>query len=164
MPDDQQASYPRAIADRTTYDFELNQLLDRAQSSLKIFDAALSATFNSVARYDAMRRLLLAGRQNRVQIILHDASAIERHCPRVLLLLRQFGQCVDVRCTHLDARGVYDPFVIGDDKDCVRRFHFDGPRGEAIRNDTLACGPLVEKFQALLSASETTLTSTTLGL
>jgi hypothetical protein len=149
---------------RKAYEEALDKLLESTQRSVQIFDDALSPAHNSSQRVDALRRLLLLNRSNRVQFVVHNVITVERNCPRLLSLLRQFPHAVAIHCTLPQAKGVYDPFAICDARHCVRRFHFDDLRGELIQNDAVQAGALADRFAELWGASEQGVSATTLGL
>ncbi len=163
MPDEPRAQR-RTFASRAEYEDALDLLIERAQRSIQIFDTSLCVAYNSPRRQDALRRFLLSSRLNRLHIVLHDTATVDRNCPRLIILLRQFSHAVAVHCTHAEAKGAYDPFVIGDQKDCVRRFHFDDLRGEVSVADPSAVQVYSERFAELWAASDQALAATTLGL
>lgn len=152
------------ISGRKTYEDALDQLLEIAQRSVQIFDASLSLAYNSPRRVESLRRFLQTSRISRLQIVVHNAKTLDRTCPRLINLLRQFPHAVAINATQEQAKGVYDPFAICDTLNCVRRFHFDDLRGELIYGDTLEAGALAERFAELWSASDPGIAPTTLGL
>ena len=147
-------------------DFEayVDEVIALAQHELRVFDQRLEADFNSSARHDALRRFLLASRRNRLRIVVHDVASIERNCPRMMQLLRNFSHAMAIHQTQPQAKGVYDPFVIADEAHSVRRFHFDDLRGLFARNDPIEAHTLVERFEEIWEASTPAVSATTLGL
>ncbi len=103
----------------------IDDILETASRSVRIFERSLGREYNSPHRVDALRRYLLASRRNRLLIVLHDASTMDRNCPRLLLLLRQYSHAISIHETIASAKAVYDPFVIVDDRHFVHRFHYD---------------------------------------
>ena len=72
----------------------LDDILARAQKSVRIFDSALGRDYNSTRRYDALRRFLLSNPRNRLQIVVHDTQSMDRNCPRLLNLLRLHAHAI----------------------------------------------------------------------
>ncbi|MFN0040896.1 MAG: hypothetical protein ACKVP2_15390 [Burkholderiales bacterium] len=142
----------------------IDDILETASRSVRIFERSLGREYNSPHRVDALRRYLLASRRNRLLIVLHDASTMDRNCPRLLLLLRQYSHAISIHETIASAKAVYDPFVIVDDRHFVHRFHYDEMRGLATLDDPIEAHSLVERFDELWEASLPAASATTLGL
>ena len=142
----------------------LDRLLARARRRLCVFDRQLSRGFAGAARSDLLRGFLLSNRSNRIRIVLHDASTLARDCPRLIGLLRQFPHAIAIQETEAQAKGAYDPFIIGDDDDHLHRFHYDDARGLLALDDPQATLPFAQRFEELWAASATAVSATTLGL
>jgi hypothetical protein len=142
----------------------LDRLLSRAQRRLCVFDRQLNRSFVNAVRSDLLRSFLLGNRNNRVRIVLHDASTLARDCPRLLGLLRQFSHAIAIQETEAQAKGAYDPFIIGDDRDLLHRFHYDDARGLLALDDAQATLPFTQRFEELWVASTPAVFATTLGL
>ena len=154
----------RKLAGNAAYDDALDELIANATHSVQIFDRRLTASFNSVRRYELLRTLLLAKRTNRVRIVLHDTRNVVRDCPRLMLLLRHFGHGVAVHQTLPAARRVYDPFAIGDAARFVHRFHYNDVRAVATVGDVAATQLLLKRFDEIWLASAPAVTAGTSGL
>jgi len=142
----------------------LDRLLGRAQRRLSLFDRQLSPGFSAAARCDLLRTFLLRDRANRIRIVLHDTSTLARDCPRLLRLVRQFSHAIAIHETEPEAKGAYDPFVIGDESDHLHRFHYDDARGLLALDDPQATLPFMQRFEELWAASAAAVSATTLGL
>ena len=142
----------------------LDRLLSRAQRRLCVFDRQLNRGFVNPTRSDLLRSFLLSNRNNRIRIVLHDASMLARDCPRLLGLLRQFSHAIAIQETEAQAKGAYDPFIIGDDRDHLHRFHYDDARGLLALDDPQATLPFAQRFEELWAASTPAVFATTLGL
>src|SRR3970282_2590817 len=81
------------------YEELIDGLIPQTQRAIRVFDRALSRTWNSPQRYEALRQFLLTNRVNRLFIVVHDAEPIERECPRVVDLVRQFNAAVRIHET-----------------------------------------------------------------
>jgi hypothetical protein len=154
----------RKIDGRVEYEAAVDELLARPGRRLRIFDKELGARYNSLHRYDALRRFLLAARAARVQLVVHDASNLQRDCPRIVNLLRQFSHAFSINETTAEAKGVYDPFAVLDERDYLHRFHYDNTRGLFSLNEPVGALALVQRFDELWQASTPALSGTTLGL
>jgi hypothetical protein len=158
MPGEQELDGIRA------YEAATDELIVLAQRSVRIFDRALGRAFNSAQRIDALSRLLLERRTNRVRIVVHDASNIVAECPRLMTLLRRFSDTLAIHQTLRAARGVYDPFAIADEMRFVHRFHYDSMRGVAVIGDLAATRTLISRFDDIWEASSPAASATTIGL
>ena len=109
----------------------LDELIENAGHTVRIFDKSIGRDFNSPRRHELLRQLLLARRTNRIYVVLHETANITRDCPRLISLLKQFSHALFIRQTLSAARQVYDPFAVADDTRFVHRFHHDDTRGAA---------------------------------
>jgi hypothetical protein len=149
---------------KTEYQDYVDEVIALAQHEIRIFDQQLDKSFNSLDRHDALRDFLLSNRRNRLRIVVHDASRIERVCPRMLELLRAFNHAMAIHETQPEAQNVYDLFVISDELHSVRRFHFNDLRGLYARDDPIEAHTLVERFEEIWEASAPAVAPTTIGL
>lgn len=149
---------------RNQYEEYVNEVIALAQHELRIFEKELGMSYNNSARHSAFRSFLLASRRNRIRIVVHNAASMERSCPRMVQLLRDFSHAVSIHETQPQAKGVYDPFVVADDQNSVRRFHFNELRGLFAKNDPIEAHTLVERFEEIWEASAPAVTANTLGL
>ncbi len=148
---------------------EYRQAIDRAvlaaRRTIRVFDRNLEdAGFNDAARFETLRAFLLSGRDRRLDFVLHDVDYIQRYCPRLLSLQRQFTHAVNIHQTTAEARGVYDGILVVDDAHYVHRFHFDHPRGEWVLNDLAKSQILLRRYESIWQESVPAVSATTLGL
>ena len=146
------------------YEEALDELIANTSRTLRIFDRRIGRAYNAPQRYDLLRKMLLSSRTNRILIVLHETSNIVRDCPRLMLLLRQFSHNVFIHRTQSAARGVYDPFAIGDDTRFIHRFHYDDVRGAATIGDVANTSLLLRRFEEIWEASAPAVSATTIGL
>jgi len=146
------------------YESAIDRIFGLTLGRIRIFDRRLGRAYNSAARIEVLRGLLLANKSSRIQIVVHEADNIRTDCPRLVVLQRQFGHAVAIHRTQSLARGVYDPFCIADGSHYARRFHYDSPRGVLVLNDPEFAGDLVQRFQEIWEASQPAVTGTRLGL
>ncbi len=120
--------------------------------------------FNSEARYDALRRFLLASPSNRVNLLAHNPQPLIRYCPRMMMLLREFSHSMFIYQTPSSLLNVTEPFAVADNSHYVRRYHFDDSRGLLARNDPEEARRLNSRFQEMWASSHPCASATTLGL
>jgi hypothetical protein len=146
------------------YEALIDQLIPQTQRTIRIFDRSLSRSYNSQQRFEALRRFLLASRANRLMIVLHETATVERDCPRMIDLLRQFATAVKINETLKLARQVYDPFVIFDATHYVHRFHYGHLRAAQGTNDVLGAQQLLDRYVEIWEASAPAVPANTTGL
>jgi hypothetical protein len=143
----------------------LDTLCGLARRSLYIFEKDFeNIGFDSEARYDTLRAFLLSSPANELHLLAHDPRPMTLYCPRLLLLLRQFGHNMRIYRTPPHLLHISDPFAVADDAHYVRRFHFDDPRGIFAQHDTEGARVLKARFVEMWSASRQAISTTTLGL
>ena len=146
------------------YEALIDELIPRTQRTIRIFDKTLSRAYNTTQRFEALHRFLLAGRANRVMIVLHDAGTVERDCPRMIELLRLFSTSVKINQTLNAAKQVYDPFVIFDASHYVHRFHYEHLRAAQGTNDVVGTQQLLDRYVEIWEASAPAVSANTTGL
>ena len=147
------------------YRAAIDRLVAAARRRICIFDRDLvGAGFDEPARYDALRRFLLASRENRLHIVLHDTRAVECAQPRLLLLLSHFSHAVSIHRTEAEARGICDSIMVADELHFVHRFHFDHTRGSWGLDEPAQAQALARRFAEIWNCSHPAITATVLGL
>jgi hypothetical protein len=154
----------RKLDGNAEYNDALDTLFGRPGRKLRIFDRQLGSGYVGVQRQELLRQFLLASRSNRIQIVVHDAANLQRDCPRLILLLRQFADAISINETEPQAKGVYDPFAVMDERDYVHRFHYDDSRGLLGLDDPQGAHGFVQRFEEIWEASAPAISATTLGL
>jgi hypothetical protein len=143
----------------------LDAVCSLAQHTLNIFeDNYEDIGFNSEARYDALRRFLLASPNNRLNLLAHNPQPLIRYCPRMMMLLRQFGHSMFIYEMPRSLAHITEPFAVADNAHYVRRYHFDDTRGLLARNDPEEARRLNSRFQEMWTSSRPCASATTLGL
>lgn len=154
----------QALSGNNAYEAAIDRLIGTALGRIRIFDRSLNRGYNASLRTEALRRFLLAGKANRIEIVVHDPARIHAECPRLVALQRHFAHAISIYRTQSPARAVYDPFCVVDGSHYARRFHFDSPRGVLVLNDPEGAGVLVQRFAEIWEVSQPAVTATTLGL
>lgn len=137
--------------------------LEASRHSLDLFDPDHAVFPLGASHVEPLLRAFLA-RGGRLRLALHDTAHIERHCPRLLRLLRDYGHACECRRTPRGLRQLTDSFCIGDAAHVVRRFHSDHLRGEAAFASPAACELPQHRFDAIWAESLPVLQPTVTGL
>ena len=147
------------------YTGALDTLCKLARHSLCLFEKSYDGLgFNSEARYGILHGFLLASPANRLFVLTHDTHYLATLCPRMTMLLRQFGSSMFIYQTPVNLRQITEPFSVADEAHYVRRFHFDDPRGILAQHDPENARALKSRFMEMWSSSHPAISSSTLGL
>jgi hypothetical protein len=146
------------------YESIIDALIPSTQRIIRVFDKTLSPAWNTAHRQEALRRFLLASRQNRLFIVVHEAETLDRICPRLVELVRQFGASMKIHETLAPAKEIYDPFVIFDASHYVHRFHYRYLRAAQGINDVLGAQQLIDRYAEIWDASALAVTAGASGL
>ena len=143
----------------------IDEVIDCARQTIRIFDIDLANRgFNSPQRAEKLRAFLVAGRAHRILIALHDTDLLERECPRLITLLRQFPMSIEIHRTLGEARNANDPFVLADDHSVWHQQHFQQPRAIVAVHSPADALPIAQRFAEIWDLSEPSVSATTLGL
>ena len=143
----------------------IDEVVATAKQTLRIFDITLANRgFGSPARIEKLRQLLVAGRAHRLLIAVHETDPLERDCPRLITLLRQFPMSIEIHRTLAQARNANDPFVVADDHSVWHQIHFEQPRAIVALDSPPDAIPIVQRFDEIWALSEPAVSATTLGL
>jgi len=143
----------------------LDEIIGLARHSIRVFDHDMSEMgWNSAARADQLSAFLRRARTSKIEIIVHETRWLESSSPRLLALLKSFGDRMTIYRTGPEARGASDPLVLIDGRHFLHRFHIEQPRATlAIESPHLA-GPLINRFDEIWATGEPGLTGTVLGI
>ena len=143
----------------------IDEVIARAERTIRIFDATLAQRgFNAPGRAERLRAFLVAGRAHRLLIALHETDSLERDCPRLLALLRQFPMSIEIHRTLAQARNANDPFVLADDHSVWHQLHVEQPRAIVALHSPADAMPIAQRFDEIWDLSEPAVSATTLGL
>jgi len=149
----------------TDYTAALDTLCKLAQRNLYLFEKDFDGLgYNSEARYTTLRNFLLANPAHRLFVLAHDTHYLATMCPRMLMLLEQFGTAVFIHQTPGHLQHISDPFSVADESNFVRRFHFDDPRGILGLHDPEKARALKSRFMEMWEPSHPAVSNTKLGL
>ena len=143
----------------------IDEVIASAEHTIRVFDISLSNRgFNSPLRADRLRQFFVAGRSHRLYIALHNTELLERECPRLLQLLRQFPMSIEIHRTLAQARNAMDPFVVADDHSVWHQLHYEQPRAIVALHSPQDTIPIAQRFDEIWELSEPAVSATTLGL
>ena len=141
------------------------EVVASARRVLRIFDITLANRgFNSPARTEQLRQFLVAGRAHRLLIALHETDPLERDCPRLIALLRQFPMSIEIHRTIAQARNAADPFIVADDHSVWHQMHYEQPRAIVALHSPADAMPIAQRFDEIWDLSEPAVSATKLGL
>jgi len=147
------------------YTAALDTLCRLARRNLLLFEKNYEDLgFNSEARYETLHHFLLANPANRLLVLANDTHYLSTLCPRMMILLRQFGGSMFIHQTPASLSHITEPFAVADETHYVRRFHFDDPRGILAQHDPENARALKSRFMEMWSASRPAVSATKLGL
>ena len=143
----------------------LDTLCKLAQHNLYLFDKDFDGLgFNTGARYETLRAFLLDSPTHRLFLLVHDTRYLSTLCPRMLMLLNQFGSSMFIYQTSKNLQQITEPFAVADESHYVRRFHFDDPRGILAQHDPEKARALKSRFLEMWATSHPGVSSAKLGL
>ena len=143
----------------------IDEVIVAAERTIRIFDITLANRgFNTPARADRLREFLVRGRAHRLHIALHDTDLLERECPRLLVLLRQFPMSIEIHRTIMQARSAMDPCVLADDHSVWHQLHYEQPRAIVALHSPADALPISQRFDEIWELSEPAVSATTSGL
>ena len=143
----------------------VDEVISCAERVIRIFDVSFANRgFNSPGRAESIREFLVRGRAHRLLIALHETAGLERDCPRLLTLLRQFPMSIEIHRTLGQAQEARDPFVLADDHSFWHQLHAEQPRAIVALHSPPAALPIAQRFDEIWDLSEPAVSATTLGL
>lgn len=143
----------------------IDELIALARHRIQVFDQDLSQTgWSAPVRADRLAAFLREVRGRRLDIIVHDTRFLERACPRIMDLLRNYGHVMTVYQTGPEAKIATDPLLIVDGVHYLHRFHFERPRAALGVSQPEQTKPLASRFEEIWATGEPGVTGTVLGL
>jgi hypothetical protein len=143
----------------------IDEVIATAERTIRIFDISLANRgFNAPERADRLREFLIRGRAHRLHIALHETGLLDRECPRLLILLRQFPMSIEIHRTIAQARNAMDPCVLADDHSVWHQLHHEQPRAIVALHSPVDALPISQRFDEIWDLSEPAVSATTSGL
>ena len=135
------------------YEALFDTLIPQTQSAIRVFDRVLPPAWNAPSRTALLRQFLRQNPANRLYVILHDASTIDRDLPRVAELNRDFGHAFKMRQTPRMAQHLYDPYIVFDASHYLHRFHQAHMRAAVGTHDVEGARQLLDRHLELWEVS-----------
>ena len=140
-------------------------LVGGLRRELRVFDPnCAQLELNAPGRIAALRTFLLASRDNRLLIAVHDPGHLRKHTPRFLELLAQFSASIAIQQTEGEALRAQDCFVLADIEHYVRRPVAAAARGVYARNEFQEARLFRERFEEIWHSSVPAISATSHGL
>jgi len=155
----------RLLGTRSEYLSAFDELASRGRRELRVFDPdCVQLDLNAPARAELLRRFLLASRDNRLLIVVHDPEPLKRYAARLMILLAEFRVAIAIHQTEGEALRAQDCFVLADMEHFVRRPVATAARGVYAINELHEARLIRERFDEIWQYSFPAITATTLGL
>jgi hypothetical protein len=147
------------------HEIAVQEILLLASHTLRIFDENLSTlALERPDRLAALRRLLASSPQHTLQIVVRDATLLQRNYPQLIKLLGTHSHNLKISESPSHLAALNDSLFLADGRHALVRFHKDHARAKVIINDTGECVPYENRFAEILEEGGTPQYSTTLGL
>jgi hypothetical protein len=155
----------RLLSGRADFANALNDVINKATRTLRMFDPTVQEFgLNSPQREEQLRSFLLASRNSKLLIAVHDPQHITIACPRLMRLLRQFSHAITIHRTNDTIRNIEDVLVIADDLHCLRKPHAERPNGAVYFDDPVETRGWNNRFNEIWEQSTPSVSATTIGL
>jgi hypothetical protein len=155
----------RMLNGESAYEAAIDEVINRAERSLHIFDTDLAAGgYSTARRAEALQSFLMRNRANRLTFVLHETEYLTRYCPRLMNLLKLYSHAISILQTNEHGRVASDPMVIADAAHYVHRFHADGVQALQALDDHAGARQLEERFEQLQESASPAVFAFTLGL
>jgi len=159
------ASGRRLLTARSEYLEALDSLFAVVQTELRVVDAdAADLGLDRATRIDELTLFLRRSRSSRLLIAVRSVDHLERHCPRLIDLLRHASDRISIHKTEGEAARAEDCFVLADDLHVLRRPVQAQARGVLLLDDRREAALMRERFEQIWERSVSALSATTLGL
>lgn len=143
----------------------IGEVVAAARATIRVFDTTLeNRGFETKALTERLREFLIAAPSHRLLIALHETDPLERNCPRLIMLLRQFPVSIEIHRTLAQAREASDPFIVADDHSVWHQMHYTQPRAIVALHSPADAIPRLQRFEEIWDLSEPAVSATKLGL
>lgn len=128
----------------------IGTVIAQARQELRVFDRDIQRLqLEQKASIAALEAFLSASRDNRLHIVLHDTSHLERYCPRLHALQLNHLQAMEIRQSPDELRHLAEVYVLADRCHGALRHHGDHPRGKLILDSADEIHPWWQRFDEL---------------
>ncbi|MBR4736489.1 MAG: hypothetical protein IK051_02350 [Rhodocyclaceae bacterium] len=145
------------------------QMISSVEHSLLVFDNSLyDFGMESPRAAQEVSRLCARSRLSPcVRILLRKSASLHENAPRLLRLMTLFGHSIELRVMDSEyplPASMHAPFVVGDQRSIVTRFHYESQRGKYLPHDTSVANRLTNRFEEHWNRAHRGPGVTTLGL
>jgi hypothetical protein len=153
------------ITSWTDYQLALDRLLAIACHKISIYDEDLvTLKLESAPRLLHIKRVLLAGQDDALQIAVRNAGPVRQKNPLLLNQLTTFGHRASAHETPPQLAHLRDSMILVDDKHALIRFERDMPRSKLLIDEIDEIRPYLARFREIWSEGGENIASTALGL
>ena len=153
------------ITSWTDYQMALDRLLAIACHKISIYDEDLvTLKLESAPRLLHVKRILLAGQDDALQIAVRNAGPVRQKHPLLLSQITAFSHRAAARETPPQLAHLRDGMIIADDKHALIRFERDLPRSKLLIDETDELRPYLARFKEIWSEGGESIISSALGL
>ena len=147
------------------HDAALQKTLRLAEKTLRILDHDLSK-FKLESRENALslQRFLATGHDHELCILLKDAGPLRSRFPRLMKLLGDYPQQMNVIECPPHLVSVSNSLCLADDRNALVRIDQNHARARLILDNAPDCAPYLQQFEAILNEGGEPISATTLGL
>jgi hypothetical protein len=153
------------ITSWTDYQMALDRLLAIACHKISIYDEDLAALkLDSAPRLLHIKRVLMAGQDNALQIAVRNAGPMRQNNPLLLNQITAFSHCASAHETPPHLAHLRDSMILVDDKYALIRFERDLARSKFLIDEIDEVRPYLTRFKEIWSEGGESVASTALGL
>ena len=155
----------RLLGTRREYLAAFDELVAGLRRELRVFDPdCVQLDLSAPERAERMRAFLLASRDNRLLVAVHDPEHLKKHSPRFMRIVAEFSASIAIHQTEGEAARAQDCFVLADLEHFVRRPVATATRGVHAINELQEGRLIHERFDEIWQSSVPAISATTLGL
>lgn len=153
------------ITSWSDYQIALDRLLSIASQKICIYDEDLvSLKLETESRRTEIKRVLLNGHGDVLQIAVRNASPIRQQHPHFQILLSTYSHLMRAQETPQQLAHLRDSMILVDDKHALIRFERDLPRSKLLIDEVDELRPYLARFKEIWAEGGENTSSTTLGL
>ncbi len=153
------------ITSWTDYQMAIDRLLAIASHKILIYDEDLSMLkLESAPRREQIKRILLSGQSDVLQIAVRNASLLRQQHPQFQNLLSTYGHLAKAQETPPQLAHLRDSMILVDEKYALIRFERDLPRSKLLIDEPDEVRPYLSRFKEIWAEGGEPVSSTTLGL
>lgn len=143
----------------------IDRILSIACHKIRIYDEDLGTLkLESLPRREQIKRILLTGHGDALQIAVRNAAPIRQQHPQFQNLLSTYAHLAKAQETPPQLAHLRDSMILVDDKHALIRFERDLPRGKLLIDETDELRPYLARFKEIWSEGGESVSSTHLGL